>query len=36
VLPLLNRAMSKLQARDRAQLMMYAHETGLVRPGWAT
>jgi DNA-binding NarL/FixJ family response regulator len=29
------RAMMKLGARDRAQLVVYAYETGLVRPGWA-
>jgi DNA-binding NarL/FixJ family response regulator len=28
-----NRAMSKLDARDRAQLVVVAYETGLVRPG---
>jgi DNA-binding NarL/FixJ family response regulator len=31
----LNRAMSKLGARDRAQLVVLAYEAGLVRPGWA-
>jgi DNA-binding NarL/FixJ family response regulator len=30
-----NRAMSKLGARDRAQLVIVAYETGLVRPGWS-
>jgi len=30
-----SRAMVKLQARDRAQLVVMAYETGLVRPGWA-
>jgi DNA-binding NarL/FixJ family response regulator len=30
-----NRAMSKLGARDRAQLVVFAYESGLVRPGWA-
>ncbi|MDQ1616662.1 MAG: hypothetical protein QOJ60_2601 [Actinomycetota bacterium] len=29
-----SRAMVKLAARDRAQLVMLAYETGLVRPGW--
>ena len=28
------RAMAKLQARDRAQLVVVAYESGLVRPGW--
>jgi len=31
-----SRAMIKLGARDRAQLVVAAYETGLVRPGWAT
>ncbi len=31
-----NRAMSKLGGRDRAQLVIVAYESGLVRPGWAT
>jgi hypothetical protein len=26
---------SKLGARDRAQLAVFAYEAGLVRPGWA-
>jgi DNA-binding NarL/FixJ family response regulator len=30
-----SRAMVKLGARDRAQLVVYAYEAGLVRPGWA-
>ena len=30
-----SRAMTKLQARDRAQLVVKAYESGLVRPGWA-
>ena len=29
------RAMTKLGARDRSQLVIFAYETGLVRPGWA-
>ena len=29
-----SRAMVKLHARDRAQLVVLAYETGLVRPGW--
>jgi len=29
------RAMSKLHARDRAQLVVVGYESGLVRPGWA-
>jgi DNA-binding NarL/FixJ family response regulator len=29
-----NRAMTKLAARDRAQLVVFAYESGLVRPGW--
>lgn len=29
-----SRAMVKLGARDRAQLVVYAYESGLVRPGW--
>jgi DNA-binding NarL/FixJ family response regulator len=31
-----NRAMMKLGARDRAQLVVFAFESGLARPGWAT
>lgn len=30
-----SRTMTKLGARDRAQLVVYAYETGLVTPGWA-
>jgi DNA-binding NarL/FixJ family response regulator len=30
-----NRAMAKVGARDRAQLVILAYETGLVRPGWS-
>ncbi|WP_330177161.1 response regulator transcription factor [Streptomyces sp. NBC_01498] len=29
-----SRAMVKLRARDRAQLVVLAYESGLVRPGW--
>lgn len=29
-----SRSMIKLGARDRAQLVVFAYETGLVRPGW--
>jgi DNA-binding NarL/FixJ family response regulator len=29
-----SRAMVKLRARDRAQLVVLAYELGLVRPGW--
>jgi DNA-binding NarL/FixJ family response regulator len=29
-----SRAMTKLGARDRAQLVVLAYESGLVRPGW--
>ena len=29
-----SRAMIKLAARDRAQLVVFAYESGLVRPGW--
>jgi DNA-binding NarL/FixJ family response regulator len=29
-----SRAMIKLGARDRAQLVVFAYETGLVRAGW--
>jgi DNA-binding NarL/FixJ family response regulator len=29
-----SRAMGKLAARDRAQLVVFAYESGLVRPGW--
>jgi DNA-binding NarL/FixJ family response regulator len=31
-----SRAMTKLHARDRAQLVVLAYETGLVRPGWTS
>ena len=30
-----SRAMTKLSARDRAQLVVFAYQAGLVRPGWA-
>ena len=30
-----SRAMIKLGARDRAQLVVIAYETGLVKPGWS-
>jgi len=30
-----SRAMTKLGARDRAQLVVLAYESGLVRPGWS-
>jgi DNA-binding NarL/FixJ family response regulator len=30
-----NRSMMKLRARDRAHLVVFAYEAGLVRPGWA-
>jgi DNA-binding NarL/FixJ family response regulator len=30
-----NRAMTKLGARDRAQLVIHAYESGLVRPRWS-
>jgi DNA-binding NarL/FixJ family response regulator len=29
-----SRAMVKLRARDRTQLVVFTHESGLVRPGW--
>jgi len=29
-----SRAMTKLGARDRAELVVFAYESGLVRPGW--
>jgi DNA-binding NarL/FixJ family response regulator len=31
-----SRIITKLGARDRAQLVVYAYETGLVTPGWTT
>ena len=31
-----SRAMMKVGARDRAQLVVTAYESGLVRPGWAS
>jgi DNA-binding NarL/FixJ family response regulator len=30
-----SRAMIKLHARDRAQLVVFAYQSGLVRPGWS-
>jgi DNA-binding NarL/FixJ family response regulator len=30
-----SRAMLKLNARDRAQMVVYAYESGLVTPGWS-
>ena len=32
----INRSMVKLGARDRAHLVVFAYEAGLVRPGWAS
>lgn len=32
----ISRAMGKLGVRDRAQLVVLAYETALVRPGWST
>ena len=29
-----SRVMTKLRARDRAQLVVTAYEAGIVRPGW--
>jgi DNA-binding NarL/FixJ family response regulator len=29
-----SRTMGKLHARDRAQLVVIAYESGLTRPGW--
>jgi DNA-binding NarL/FixJ family response regulator len=29
-----SRTMIKLGARDRAQLVVYAYEAGMIRPGW--
>jgi DNA-binding NarL/FixJ family response regulator len=31
-----SRAMVKVGARDRAQLVVFAYEAGLVRPGWSS
>jgi DNA-binding NarL/FixJ family response regulator len=31
-----SRAMIKVGARDRAQLVVFAYESGLARPGWAS
>ena len=30
-----NRAMTKIGARDRAQLVVFAFQSGLARPGWS-
>lgn len=30
-----SRAMSKINVRSRAQLVIFAYETGLVRAGWS-
>jgi hypothetical protein len=30
-----SRVMGKLRARDRAQLVVIAYESGLARPGWS-
>ena len=30
-----SRAMIKLHGRDRAQLVVFAYQSGLVRPGWS-
>ena len=30
------RIMIKLGARDRAQLVVFAYESGMARPGWVT
>jgi DNA-binding NarL/FixJ family response regulator len=35
LLSLADRAMTKLGARDRAQLVVFAYQAGLVRPGWS-
>lgn len=32
----ISRAMQKLGARDRAQLVVFAYESGLARPGWTS
>jgi DNA-binding NarL/FixJ family response regulator len=31
-----NSAMTKLGARDRAQLVVFAYQSGLARPGWSS
>jgi len=31
-----NQAMLKFGARDRAQLVIFAYESGLIRSGWIT
>jgi DNA-binding NarL/FixJ family response regulator len=30
----ISRLLTKLNARDRAQLVVHAYEAGLIRPGW--
>jgi DNA-binding NarL/FixJ family response regulator len=32
----ISRILTKLDVRNRAQLVVLAYETGLVRPGWTT